>query len=66
MAYRYWVHPFAHPDAPLQRGRRLRARTEVDAIAEAARLLEIGAYPNALGVVVMDTDVGKVIWRREH
>jgi hypothetical protein len=66
MLYRYRMHWFADPLAPLGAGRPLFGRTAAEAIANAADLWKAGAYANALGYCVSDTDDGSVLWQQER
>ena len=66
MPYRYWMHWYADPEAPLKTGRALSGRTEADAIAQATALWTEWVHAAAHGYCVVDTDDGAILWRREH
>ena len=66
MLYRYRMHSFADPTAPLGSGRPLFGRTAAEAISNAADLWQAGAYASALGCCVVDTEDGSVLWRLER
>ena len=63
MNYRYRMHWYSNPEAPLNAGRALFGQTPEDAIAHAANLWKEGRYAAALEYCVLDTDDGTVIWR---
>ena len=63
MLYRYRMHVFADPMAPLGPGRPLFARTPAEAISNAADLWNAGSYADALGYCVVDTEAGAAPWR---
>jgi hypothetical protein len=66
MSYRFRFHWYIDPDAPLIGGRALAGRTTDQAVAHAVTLWNDGAYPAALGCLVMDTEEGEVVWRSER
>ncbi|HEY2593195.1 MAG TPA: hypothetical protein VGK33_04775 [Chloroflexota bacterium] len=67
MLYRYRMHGFADPMAPLGPGRPLFGRTAAEAIVNAADLCKEGIYAsNALGYCVVDTEDGSVLWQRQR
>jgi hypothetical protein len=66
MTYRYRMHWYTDPEAPLDAGRPLFGRTPADAIAQAAALWEQEAHAAAHGCCVVDTDDGNVVWRQER
>jgi hypothetical protein len=67
MTYRYRMHWFADPKAPVGPwGRPLFGRNHDEAIAHAEQLWKEGAYPQALGYRVVDTDDGAVLWQRRR
>lgn len=65
MNYRYRMHWFCDPEAPLNAGRPLFGRDAAEAIALAESLWKEGVYAAALGYLVVDTDEGTVVWRRQ-
>jgi hypothetical protein len=67
MLYRYRMHSFADPTAPLGPGRPLFGGTPAEAIANAAELWQGGVHAsNALGYCVVDTEDGSVLWQRQR
>lgn len=66
MRYRYLMHWYTDARAPLNSGRPLSGRTVADVLSEAESIWSDGAYSAALGYVVMDTDDGTVVCRRDR
>jgi hypothetical protein len=66
MRYRYWMHWYVDATAALTTGRPLFAQHIETALAEARSLWSDGLYAAARGYVVVDTDDGTVICRRER
>ena len=66
MRYRYWMHWYTDADAALTTGRALFGQHIETALSEARSLWDEGAYAAAKGYVVIDTDDGSVIGRRER
>jgi hypothetical protein len=65
MPYRYWMHCYTDPEAPLQTGRVLTGRSLAEAVEQAAELWDEGTYPSATGCCVVDTEDGTIPWRGE-
>ena len=66
MRYRYWMHWYMDAGAGLTTGRPLFGQRIETALAEATSLWVEGAYAAARGYVVVDTDDGTEICRRER
>jgi hypothetical protein len=66
MLYRYRMHWFADPMAALGAGRPLFGRTAAEALSNAADLWKAGAYANAVGYCVLDTEDGSVLWQQQR
>ena len=66
MRYRYWMHWYMDANAALTTGRPLFGQRIETALAEATSLWVAGAYAAARGYVVVDTDDGTEICRRER
>jgi hypothetical protein len=66
MAHRYWLHWYADARAPATGGRELRGGTVAAAIKEADSLIDEGAHPSARTFVIIDTDEGDEVWRRDR
>ena len=66
MRYRYLMHWYRDAAEPLNGGRGLFGKTVEDALSEAASLWNDGAYSAAVGYIVIDTDDGTVLCRRER
>jgi hypothetical protein len=66
MRYRYLMHWYRSADEPLNGGRGLFGQTVTDALSEAESLWNEGAYAAAVGYIVIDTDEGTVLCRRER
>jgi hypothetical protein len=65
MRYRYMMHWYRDAEEPLSGGRGLFGQTAPDALSEAASLWAEGTYAASTGYIVIDTDDGTVICRRE-
>ena len=66
MRYRYWMHWYLDAGAALTTGRPLFGQNVETALAEAGSLWSDGAYAAAKGYVIVDTDDGSVLLRRER
>jgi hypothetical protein len=66
MPYRYWLHWYTDPDAPLNAGRALPDRTLAEAIAHANEILDEGAYASSNGCCLVDTEDGTIARRGER
>lgn len=66
MNYRYRMHWYADPEAPLNAGRPLFGDDPAKAVAYAARLWDEGAYAAATGYCVVDTESGEVLCRGQR
>ena len=66
MVYRYRMHLFADPMAPLGVGRPLCGRNAAEAIAQAGAQWQEGTSAWALGYCVVDTEDGVVLWQRQR
>ena len=66
MRYRYWMHWYTDVDAAFTTGRPLFGQSAESAESEAGSLWNDGAYAAAKGYVIVDTDDGSVLCRRER
>jgi hypothetical protein len=66
MRYRYWMHWYMDASAPLTTGRPLFGQYLETALSEASSMWSDGAYAAAKGYVVIDTEDGTLICRRER
>ena len=66
MRYRYWMHWYMNAGAELTTGRPLFGQSVETAMSEADSLWSDGAYAAAKGYVVVDTDEGTEVGRRER
>lgn len=66
MRYRYWMHWYVDAGAALTTGRPLFGQNVETALCEAGSLWRDGAYAAARGYVVVDTDDGTELYRRER
>jgi hypothetical protein len=66
MRYRYQMHWYRDAGEPLNGGRGLFGQSAAETLSEAASLWREGAYAAAVGYIVIDTDDGTVLFRRER
>lgn len=66
MRYRYWMHWYMDANTALTTGRPLYGQSVEAALSEAGSLWSDGAYAAAKGYVIVDTDDGTELCRRER